>query len=132
LFKRIQKGIQDFWARGALKLELPKHTSGNARSIAMKSRLNNPPGDEPSGTRPASRERLTQNVRRIEVTVEREVISVLHRHAGSKGQESNGPETCAFCGQTLPGSEVKCIHPLLALSAEAVISGTKRNEKPKE
>jgi hypothetical protein len=97
----------------------------------MNSQLNNPTGEQPAGAKVTSRDGL-RTVRRIEVTVEREVISVLHRTTASKGQESDGEETCALCGQTLPDSTVERNQSPPTLLADAVTSCAIPNEKPKE
>ena len=41
--------------------------------------------------------------RRVEITVEREVITVLHtRNAEGKGSEAGGADRCELCGQPIP------------------------------
>ncbi|MGD0734880.1 MAG: hypothetical protein ABR976_07020 [Terracidiphilus sp.] len=99
----------------------------------MKSRVNNDPGQkisdaetpgppdarQPGSNQPDSR----QTVRRVQITVEREVTSVLLRpgppQSGASPQSShqnwtpareiNGVEICSHCGQVLPAAQTQPI-----------------------
>ncbi len=109
----------------------------------MKTPADNLPVDPDAGMESTGRMGPRRTIRRIEVTMEREVIEIFHRshppqtcvvpcgHEQHGGKNANA-ETCALCGQTLPASGPILKLPSRVLPAVTCTSDTIPNEMPKE
>lgn len=109
----------------------------------MKAPADNLPIDPDEGMESTCRLGPRRTIRRIEVTMEREVIEIFHRSRPPQtcdapcgpeqhGGESANAETCQLCGQTLPAGGPILKLPALVLPADAQTSHTLPNEMPKE
>jgi hypothetical protein len=100
----------------------------------MKFRGNKPPGNKAAGSELNSQPETRKTVRRIEVTVEREVVSILHRSSGMPADDlQNGPEQrgggqnleiCTQCGQRIPFIDAAFAETSAPLPADAQAIGT--------
>jgi len=109
----------------------------------MKARADNLPFDPGAGMESAGRQGPRRTIRRIDVTMEREVIEIFHRPGAPRTDVApRGPErqcgegadaeTCALCGQALPAGGPSLNPPSRSLPAETSSGGTITNETPKE